>query len=53
MSRPALLLLGLRCRQDRSHFKNRNDRQEPDEEEQEREEEADGSDEHRKIPHGW
>ena len=50
---PHLLLLYLRFRQDCPHFKNRNDRQEPDEQEQEREEESNRADEHGEVPDGW
>ena len=41
-----LFLLDFRRRQNRSHFKNRNDGQEPDEEEQQRKKQTDRSQEH-------
>ena len=44
------LLLNLRLWQYRSHLKNGNDRQEPDEEEQESEKEPNRAEEHREVP---
>src|SRR5688500_3741371 len=45
------LLLNFRARQNRSHLKNRNHRQEPYKQKQQRKEETDGADEHGPIPH--